>query len=196
MTSRMFLVPLSVLLAAATLGACMTGCAPVVVAGAVAGTAMVASDRRSAGAQLDDESIELRSSTAIGTAYGDRVHANVTSFNGNVLVTGEVPDQATMDGVIDIVRRQDRVRSVQNELVVAPTSSLGDRSNDTYITSKVKARFVEANEFAAIHVKVVTERGVVSLRGLVTHAEADAAARLAAQTSGVVRVVRVFDYIG
>ncbi len=196
MTSRMLLLSLAAVLAAVSVSVAVTGCAPIVMAAAVGGTAMVAADRRSAGAQLDDETIELRSSTAIGTEYGDRVHVNITSFNGNVLLTGEVPDQAVMDGVVGIVRKQERVRSVQNHLVIGPTTSLGDRSNDSYITSKVKAGFVEANEFGANYVKVVTERGVVYLLGIVTRAEADAASRLAARTSGVVRVVRMFEYIG
>jgi osmotically-inducible protein OsmY len=127
--------------------------------------------------------------------YGGNVHLNVTSYNGIVLLTGEAPDAATLEGIVKLARSTDRVRNVQNELVVAPPSGLGERSNDTLITSKVKARFIEANEFAANHVKVVTERGVVYLMGLVNRQEADAAARLAAQTSGVVRVVRVFEYV-
>ena len=196
MNLRFALMPLALAVAAGGASIPLTGCAPIMIAAAVGGTAMVASDRRSAGAQLDDETIELRSSTSIGTGFGDRVHVNVTSFNGTVLVTGEVPDQATQDEVLATVRRQDRVRNVQNELVIAPTTNLGNRSNDTLITSKVKARFIEANQFAATHVKVVTERGVVYLMGIVTRTEADTASRLAAQTSGVTRVVRVFEYMG
>jgi osmotically-inducible protein OsmY len=111
-----------------------------------------------------------------------------------VLLTGEVPDERARERVASLARGVERVRSVQNETVVAPPTSLGDRSNDALITSKVKTRFVEANEFAANHVKVVTERGVVYLMGLVSRQEGDAAARLAAQTGGVVRVVRVFEY--
>lgn len=196
MNPRFALVPLALALAAAGGSVAITGCAPILVAAAVGGGAMLATDRRTAGAQLDDETLELRTSTAIGTGFGDRVHVNITSFNGIVLLTGEVPDQTTMDEVVATVRRQERVRNIQNELVIAPVTNLGARSHDTLITSKVKARFVEANQFAATHVKVVTERGVVYLMGIVSRAEADAASRLAAQTSGVVRVVRVFEYTG
>jgi osmotically-inducible protein OsmY len=196
MKGRFILMPLALVVAGASAVVGVSGCAPVIVAGAAAGTALVATDRRTAGAQLDDETIELRTTTAIGTAFGDRVHVNITSFNGTALVTGEVPDQATMDGVVRTVRREEKVRNVQNELVVAATTNLGDRSNDTLITSKVKARFVEANQFSATHVKVVTERGIVYLMGLVNRTEADNAARLASQTSGVTRVVRVFEYMG
>jgi osmotically-inducible protein OsmY len=186
------------LLAAAVIAAsCLlaAGCAPLVVGAAVGGTALVATDRRSVGAQADDESIELKIANVRSTRYGDRVHVNITSYNGVVLLTGEVPDEATKQAIAELARTTDRVRRVQDEMVVAPPSPLSERTNDTFITSKVKARFVEANRFAASHVKVVTERGVVYLMGLVNRAEADEAARIAASTSGVVRVVKVFEYI-
>ena len=172
----------------------ITGCVPVLVAAAVGGGALVVADRRSTGAQVDDEAIEIKVANAKRARHGTNVHLNVTAYNGNVLLTGEAPNQDAMNDVGNIARTTDRVRSVQNEMVVGPPSSLGDRSNDTIITSKVKARFVEANEFHANQVKVVTERGVVYLMGIVNRQEADAASRLAAQTSGVVRVVQVFEY--
>jgi len=177
----------------AATGALLSACVPLVVGGAVVGGAMMVADRRSAGAQVDDEAIELKIQNNARANY-ESAHINATSFNGVVLLSGEVPSQAAKDGVAAIARAVDRVRSVQNELVVGAPSSLGDRSNDSLITSKVKARFVEANEFHANHVKVVTERGVVYLMGIVSRPEADAAARLAANTSGVVRVVRLFEY--
>jgi osmotically-inducible protein OsmY len=188
---------LSRLLAVAVAASCLcaSGCAPLIVGAAVGGTALVATDRRSVGAQADDEGIELKIANVRSTRYGDRVHVNVTSYNGVVLLTGEVPDAATRQAMVELARTTDRVRRVQDELVVAPPSPLSARTNDTFITSKVKARFVEANRFAASHVKVVTERGVVYLMGLVNRTEADEAARIAASTSGVVRVVKVFEYI-
>ena len=188
---------LSRLLAAAVAASCLcaSGCAPLIVGAAVGGTALVATDRRSVGAQADDEGIELKIANVRSTRYGDRVHVNVTSYNGVVLLTGEVPDAATRQAMDELARTTDRVRRVQDELVVAPPSPLSARTNDTFITSKVKARFVEANRFAASHVKVVTERGGVYLMGLVNRTEADEAARIAASTSGVVRVVKVFEYI-
>jgi osmotically-inducible protein OsmY len=172
----------------------LEGCVPLVVGG-VAATAAVATDRRSTGTQLDDELIEDKSVAAILERYGRSVHVNVTSYNGIVLLTGEVPDENTKQGVVDIARGWPKVRGVQNDLVVAPLSDLSARSNDTFITSKVKARFVEANRFQINHVKVVTERGVVYLMGVVRRDEGDAAADIARTTSGVQRVVKLFDYI-
>lgn len=179
----------------ATASALLAGCAPVLVAGAVGGTALVATDRRSAGAQVDDESIELKIANNIGAGFGDQVHVNVTSYNGIVLLTGEVPTQDSMNSIVEIAHKTAKVRTVHNELLIGPVSSVGSRTNDSYITAKVKSRFVEANKFSATRVKVVTERQVVYLMGLVRHSEADAAAQIAATTSGVTRVVKLFQYI-
>ncbi|MCC6378251.1 MAG: BON domain-containing protein [Burkholderiales bacterium] len=174
----------------------LNACAPVLVAGAVAGGALVATDRRSAGAQLDDQSIELKITTEMGTRHGDRLHLNVTSFNGVVLLTGEAADAAMREDVAKFARGTDRVRAVHDEMVVGPPSDLSARTNDSYITSKVKSRFVEANKFSATHVKVVTERSVVYLMGIVSKSEADAAAQIASTTSGVARVVKLFEITG
>jgi osmotically-inducible protein OsmY len=173
----------------------LSGCVPLVIAGAAGGAALVVADRRSVGAQTDDEAIELKMANNIGAGYGDRVHVNVTSYNGIVLLTGEVPTPELKRSIEDIAKSTAKVRTVHDELTVGPVSSIGSRTNDSYITSKVKARFVEANKFAPNHVKVVTERQVVYLMGLVRHSEADAAAQIAATTSGVVRVVKLFEYI-
>jgi osmotically-inducible protein OsmY len=173
----------------------LSGCVPLMIAGAAGGAALVVADRRSVGAQTDDEAIELKMANNIGAGYGDRVHVNVTSYNGIVLLTGEVPTPELKRSIEDIAKSTAKVRTVHDELAVGPVSSIGSRTNDSYITSKVKARFVEANKFAPNHVKVVTERQVVYLMGLVRHAEADAAAQIAATTSGVVRVVKLFEYI-
>jgi osmotically-inducible protein OsmY len=170
----------------------LTGCAPVIVAGA-AGAALVATDRRSAGAQLDDTTIETKLATSYASTWGDRAHVSVTSYNGVVLLSGEAPDQAAWAEAGARARATDRVRAVHNELAVGPPTDLATRTNDTYITSKVKTRFVEANRFSATHVKVVTERGTVFLMGLVSRTEADAAGEIAATTSGVARVVRLFE---
>jgi osmotically-inducible protein OsmY len=173
----------------------LSGCVPLVIAGAAGGAALVVADRRSVGAQTDDEAIELKMANNIGAGYGDRVHVNVTSYNGIVLLTGEVPTPELKRSVEEIAKSTAKVRSVSDELSVGPVSSIGSRTNDSYITSKVKARFVEANKFAPNHVKVVTERQVVYLMGLVRRTEADTAAQIAATTSGVVRVVKLFEYI-
>ncbi len=186
----------TLLLGALALPPLLTACAPVIVAGA-AGAALIATDRRSAGAQLDDQTIETKILTTVAGRYGDTVHFNVTSYNGIVLLTGEVPDAAVRADIYALARGTERVRSVHDELLVGPSTDLPARTSDSYVTSKVKTRFVEASDkFSATQVKVVTERGVVYLMGLVTRAEGDAAAQIASTTSGVVRVVKLFEYVG
>ena len=183
-------------LAAATLAlACLlSGCAGLIVAGA-AGTALVATDRRTVGAQADDTAIEAKISQEANTRFGSKAHASVTSFNGIVLLSGEVPDTAAREALVSFAKSTERVRAVQDELVIAPPSELGSRSNDTYLTSLVKTRFLEASKtFSPTHVKVVTDRRVVYLMGIVSRGEADAASRIAASTRGVERVVKVFEY--
>ena len=189
--------PLALLLVllAAAVAPLLTACAPVIVAGA-AGAALVATDRRSTGAQLDDTTIETKIATTVASRYGDTVHFNVTSYNGIVLLTGEVPDAAIRSDVDALARGTERVRSVHDELVVGPVTDLSARTNDSYITSKVKTRFVESDKFSATQVKVVTERSVVYLMGIVTRVEADAAAQIASTTSGVTRVVKLFEITG
>ena len=184
--------------AGAALCACaltLSGCIPLVVGG-VAATAAVATDRRSVGAQLDDEVIEDKSAGQVLERFkGSDVHVNITSYNGNVLLTGEVPSENIKNEIGEIARRMPKTRSVQNDLLVGAATGLGARSNDTLITSKVKARFVEFSQFQINHVKVVTERGVVYLLGIVRAEEANAATDIARTTSGVQRVVRVFEYL-
>ena len=177
---------------AATLNACV----PVAIGVGVAATASVATDRRTTGTQLDDEVIEDKSSLTFQERFkGDAFHINITSYNGVVLLTGEVPAESAKADIEQIVRSNPKVRAIQDELVVGPVTDLGSRSNDTLITSKVKARFVEANKFQINHVKVVTERGVVYLMGIVTRDEGNAAAQIASTTEGAQRVVKVFEYI-
>jgi len=172
----------------------LNGCLPLVVGG-VAATAVVATDRRSTGTQLDDEFIEDKTAATVLERYGRSVHVNVTSYNGIVLLSGEVPNESTKEGIADIVRGWSKTRTLHNDLVVGPLTDLSARSNDTFITSKVKARFVEANRFQINHVKVVTERSVVYLMGIVRRDEGDAAADIARTARGVQRVVKLFDYI-
>jgi osmotically-inducible protein OsmY len=193
MAPRRFLVPVVAVVAAAT-PLLLTGCLPMVVAAGVGGATLVATDRRSVGAQADDEAIELKIANEVSARYGETVHVNATSYNGIVLLTGEVPDQGAYASIGNIAASTDRVRSVHNDLAIGPLTPLSARTNDSFITSKVKARFVEANKFAANHVKVVTERGVVYLMGIVSRQEADAAAQLASTTAGAVRVIKVFQY--
>jgi len=181
------------LLAAALLPA-ITGCAPIVVAAGIGATAVVASDRRSTGSQVDDESIELRITTAAGSSYGDSIHLNVTSYNATVLLTGEVPSTQIRDDVVKVAKTTDRVKAVDNYLVIGPNVDISGRTNDSYITSKVKARFVESDRLSTLNVKVVTERSTVYLMGIVSRDEGSAAGQIAATTSGVARVVKLFEY--
>ena len=172
----------------------LAGCMGAAVVGAGAG-ALVLADRRVSETYIADEGIEIRAANRIGEKLGDKAHVNVTSYNRMVLLTGEVPDATAKAEAEKIVSQVPNVKSISNELAIAGPSSFGARSNDAYITSKVKARFVDHNKFAANHVKVVTEAGVAFLLGLVTQAEADAAVEIARTTGGVQKVVRVFEII-
>lgn len=172
----------------------LPGCFPVVATGVGAGVLM-ADDRRTSGIYIEDQNIELKVANRIAERFGSNTHVNVTSYNLAVLLTGEVPDEATRAAVADIAKGVPNVRQVFNETVIGQPSSFPERSNDTYITTRVKARMVEARKFNANHVKVVTEAGVVYLMGLVKRAEAEAATDLAATTPGVKRVVRLFEYL-
>lgn len=172
----------------------LAGCFGVAVVGVGAGALMVA-DRRPAETQLTDEGIEVRAANRISEKLADRAHVNVTSYNRSVLLTGEVSDDAARAEAEKLVSGVPNVKAISNELQVAGNTSLGARSNDTFITSKVKARFIDANKFPANQVKVVTEAGVVYLLGLVTKQEADAAVDIARTTGGVLKVVRVLEII-
>jgi osmotically-inducible protein OsmY len=192
---RLVPIPLALaMLLALAAPALLSGCAPLLVAGAVGGTVLVATDRRSTGAQVDDESIELKIMNSVSERYGDKVHVNAISYNGWVLLCGEVPDPETRSSIGEIASKTNRVRKVFNELAVGPNTELGSRSNDTFITSKVKSRFLESDKFSATHVKVVTERGIVYLMGIVSRQEGDAAGQIASTTTDVVRVVKLFEY--
>jgi len=169
-------------------------CAPLMVGGFV-GSAMVATDRRTSGTQLEDEGIELRSANRIREMVGDRVHVNVTSYNRQVLLTGEVPNDRDRQYLAKLISEVDNVRSVVNELAVMPASSLGDRSTDALITGKIKASMLDSKDIFASAYKVVTERGTVYLMGRVTQREAQRATEVARSVSGVKRVVRVFEFL-
>jgi len=172
----------------------LSGCFPAVATG-VAATALVAADRRTAGAIVEDEQLEWKISSAIQKALGDRAHVNVTSYNRIVLLTGEVPDEAAKQRAETLAKQTENVRAVVNELIIAAPSSLASRANDASLTTQVKARLVGNRDVPAHLVKVVTEGGVVYLMGLVTRREGDAATYVARTTSGVKRVVRVFEFI-
>jgi osmotically-inducible protein OsmY len=175
------------------LGACaatLPGCFPVVVAGA--GTAAVmAYDRRTTGNQVEDGNIELK----VAQLDFGKAHVNATSYNRRVLLTGEAYDEEQRAAIEEKVRKVQSVKEVVNELQVAGNSSYASRSNDTLVTSNVKTRMVNNPKFNVLHIKVITEAGNVYLMGLVTPEEGDAAVEIARNTSGVSRVVKVFEYI-
>lgn len=172
----------------------LQGCVTAVATGVGAGALMIV-DRRNAETYLADEAIEIRALNRINEKFADKVHVNVTSYNLKVLLTGEVPDAGIKDELEKAIAGVANVKGVTNEVTIGASSSFGARSNDTYITSKVKARFIDANKFQANHVKVVTEAGTVFLLGLVTRKEADDAAEIARTTADVKKVVRVFEYV-
>jgi len=176
------------------LATCMTACAPFLVAG-VAGSALVATDRRTSGTQLEDETIELRGSAKVRDMFGEKVHVNVTSYNRQVLLTGEVPSDRERQAVAAIVEKVENVKSVANELSAMPNASLGSRSNDLVITGKIKATLIDSRDLFANAFKVVTERNTVYLMGRVTQREADSATALIRNVGGVNKVVRMFEII-
>jgi len=171
----------------------LEGCVEAVIVGGVAAGAFVAADRRQPEIVAGDARVGLTAQSRVGDRFA---HLNVTSYNYNVLLTGEVPDAQTKAEIEKIVMRIPQVKGVVNELqVAAGHSSLTSRGNDTYLTGRVKGAFVSENKFQANHVKVVTESAVVYLLGLVTRKEADDATAIARSTSGVKKVVRVFEYL-
>lgn len=182
------------LVALLCLCALLSGCPAVMITGAGAGV-MAAEDRRTLGTMTEDQGIELKVRDRVGERHKDRVHLSVTSYNRMVLLTGEVPSEEVKSDIERIARSVDNVRGVVNEIAIGTPTTLSSRANDTYITSKVKARFVDAQRFNPLHVKVVTENGVVYLLGLVTKQEAKDAAELARATEGVKKVVTVFEHI-
>ena len=173
----------------------VNACAPLIVGGAAATGYIVSEDRRTVGTITEDQTIETKTSSRIGDGLKGSIHVNITSFNGIVLLTGEVPDAASREQAGRIAQSVEKVRSIYNELAVAPVTALSARTNDTVTTSKVKARFVDGQKFNPLHVKVVTENGVVYLMGLVRKQEAADATEIARTTSGVTKVVRLFEYI-
>lgn len=174
----------------------LAGCVPMFAIGTAAGTgAYISEDRRTSGMFIEDEGIELKGSRRIHQQFGDNVHINVTSYNRIVLLTGEAPNATIKADIEKLMMGVDNVRKIYNEIVIAGNTSLSSRSNDTLLTSKVKTRFLAERKFQINHVKIVTENEVVFLLGIVSRQEADSAAQIASSTSGVKKVVKVFEYM-
>ncbi|MES3003407.1 MAG: BON domain-containing protein [Pseudomonadota bacterium] len=186
--------PLATVVAVAALAGALAGCAPLIIGGAAIGT-MVTIDRRTSGTQIEDETIELRGASAVRQALGERGHVNVTSYNRQVLLTGEVPTAQDKQAAEQAVSRVENVKGQVNELAVLSSTTLAQRSSDTLVTGKVKASLVDDKELYVGAFKVVTERGTVYLMGRVTQREADRATQITRNISGVQRVVRIFEVI-
>lgn len=190
-TRRRPLVLLPVLAAALM----TTACAPLVVGGAMVGGALMATDRRTSGTQVEDEGIELKASARLREQFGSRVHVNVNSYNRLVLLTGEVPSEADRAAVERTVAQVENVNRVLNELAIAGSSSLTSRSNDVALASKIKLSLIDARDLISNAFYVVVERGTVYVMGRVTEREATRASEIIRGISGVQRVVRAFEVI-
>ena len=172
----------------------LQGCVPAIVAGATVGV-ISAHDRRSTGTQTDDETIEWKAKLRIPDQYKSLSNVNFTSYNRRLLITGETPNAEAKAAIEAEARKVDGVREVYNELGIGPASPLGSRSNDSFITSKLKARLVDSNQISANHIKVVTERGIAYLMGIVNEREAKVAVAVARTTAGVVKVVNIMEVL-
>lgn len=181
--------------AAALLAGSLTACVPLVLGGAVAGGSLVATDRRTSGAQLEDEGIELRALGRLRGEIGERSHVNLTSYNRQVLLTGEAASAQDKQLIEQIVSRVENVNSIINELAVMGNATLTQRSSDALVTGRVKATLVDTRDLYANAFKVVTERGTTYLMGRVTQREADRATEVVRTTPGVQKVVRIFEII-
>ena len=185
---------ITALLLGATVLPALQGCVPIIAAGVATGV-LATVDRRSVGTQTEDESIEWKASARVGEKLGDKAHINFTSYNRKALMTGEVPSNEDKADAESIVRALPNVQEVYNELTVRPATSFSNRCNDAFITSKVKSRSVDTGKFNPVHVKVVTEAGIVYLFGMLTQPEADAAINVARTTTGVKKVVNLLEII-
>ena len=185
---------LTLMVLSASLGGALSACAPIIMGGAVMGSLM-ATDRRTTGTQIEDEGIELHASARIRENLGDRVHVSVTSYNRQVLLTGEVPNAQDKQLVEQVVSRVENVRAIVNELALLGHSTLTQRSSDALVTGKVKAALIDAKDLYANAFKVVTERGTTYLMGRVTQREANRATDITRATGGVQKVVRVLEII-
>lgn len=182
-------------LAASVAFGALSGCAPLLLGGAFVGGTLVATDRRTSGAQLEDEGIELRAANRFRNTFVERVHINVASYNRQVLLTGEVPTAADKATAEQLAKQVENVKSVVNELEVLGNSTLTARSSDALVTSRVKAALVDDKELYANAFKIVTERGIVYMMGRVSKGEADKATEVVRRQQGVQKVVRVLEII-
>jgi osmotically-inducible protein OsmY len=183
----------AIALALAAAGA-LNGCA-LLVGGALVGGTVMMNDRRTSGTQVEDQGIELKGASRAREVLGNAGHVNITSYNRHVLLTGEVPAESDKAAIEAAIARIENLRTIVNDLAVMGPSSIGGRSNDTLLTSKVKASLLDAKDIMSPAFKVVTERSVVYLMGRVTEREANRATDIARGVPGVEKVVRVFEIV-
>jgi osmotically-inducible protein OsmY len=188
------LARLSLAASAVAVALLLQGCEVALLSAAAAGGVAAFEDRRTSGTQLDDEAIEARIGNRVAERFGDKVHVNVNSYNRFALLTGEAPDEAARAEIEKIALAVVNVRGVSNDIQVGAPTPMSSRANDSFITSKVKARLLDARKVSPVHVKVATEAGVVYLMGVVTEQEGDGAIDIARTTGGVRKVVKIFEY--
>ncbi len=172
----------------------VSACFPLVAGGAVM-TGFVAVDRRTSGAMLEDQSIELKISSRIRDALGEKVHISVTSYNRKVLLTGEAPDQKDKERAGEIAKGADNITSVWNEIGVTSMSTLTERTNDLVAAGRIKADLIDAKDLFSNAYKIVVERGTVYVMGRITAREAKRVSSVASGVSGVKKVVLVHETI-
>lgn len=183
------------LIAAVLVSLLGTGCAPLLIGGAMVGGVTVATDRRTSGTQLEDETIEVKAGARLREQIGDKAHINVNSYNRVALITGEANSEETRARVEALVGGVENVQKVLNEVAIGPNSALSSRSNDVVIQGKIKAKLIDARDLISNAFYVVVERGNVYLMGRVTEREANRATEIARQISGVRKVIRAFEII-
>jgi osmotically-inducible protein OsmY len=187
--------PLLFTVALMAAGASLTGCIPLVIGGAAAGTAVVVTDRRSSGSQIDDQSIEFKIESEMGKKFGDTARINASSYEGQVLLVGDVPNDAAKEQATGIARGVLKVKSVVNQLNIGPVQPFSANSNDTWLTSKVRSALLNARYVPSGSIAVTTDHSVVYLQGKVTELEGQYAATAAAEVGGIAKVVKLFDTI-
>jgi osmotically-inducible protein OsmY len=190
--TRSFAVPLAIAL---TVPVLMSACAPVVVGGAAAGAAVVVTDRRTSGIQLEDQNIGFKVERLTSQKFGDSARISANSYEGMVLLTGEAPTEAAKEQATALARGVENVKKVVNQITVGPVASFSTRSNDTWLTSKVRTELLNTKFVPSGTISVTTDKGVVYLQGKVTQAEGEYAANATAGLNGVVKVVKLFDII-
>lgn len=173
----------------------LPGCAPLVVGGAAATTAVVVSDRRTTGEQVEDQAIELKIANDMRTQFPDNARINALSFAGHVLLTGDVPNHADSQRAQQVATQVEKVQRVTNRLRVGDVTPISVRSNDTWLTSKVRTALINTKEVPSRTIVLTTERGIVYLMGRVTQDEAQRASKASAGVTGVSQVVTLFDIV-